>query len=537
MDKERFKQSITHLNIHHIWAALTLVAVTYALTFYFNDGYYELGEEKYLIYLRIVRWMLPVWIILIAVHHIRLRRSVEPVSRSVALSRTEWFLILLGAAGLISTLTSDYRSVSFWGHDGWHMGLIVQVIMMVSCVMASGLFENGSRRRLTVLIWILFPAATVAFILGSINRFSIYPFRMWGQAEDFISTLGNINWVCGYWCVWMGIGCGLYLYSREGIYRIVLSIYVWICAVTGICCGASSCYLAWGMVSLAALLWALSDSSRLMKLCDMEIMMLTALPTVRLIGALRPNRMWYESSLLRGLSYGDTWMKPFILGVVFFSVLKEIFRRRDRNRAWLRPVIAGVLGGGTVAAILLIFLNSAIEGGIWPVRGMSIFTWGISWGNSRGGIWMASVELIRRMLPFRLFFGVGCDCMCSYAYSMDDMVVMLNRYIGRVYLTNAHNELLSMIINEGIVGAVAYFGVQISAICGCVRNLDLPGTGAEGDVSDSMYNGLLLGAILSTAGYMTIGTVGFMQILSTPFLFIAIGMAMGLIKRRNKNIM
>lgn len=536
MNKERFKQSITHLNIRHIWAALTIVVVTGALTFYFNDGYYELGEEKYRIYMRVVRWMLPVWLLLIASHGLMTRRDRAAQSIRFELSSTEWFLILMCVTGIISTLTSAYRRVSLLGHDGWHMGLVVQIVMIICCVMASDLFAGGDRRLLAGLLWTVFTITTVAFILGVINRFSIYPFRMWGQAEDFISTLGNINWFCGYWCVWTGAGCGLYLYSREGVSRIIWSIYIWICATTGICCGASSCYLAWGIISLAALLWALNDSSRLMRLCDMEILMFTALPTVRFIGALRPNRMWYDSSFLRGLSYGDTWMKPFIIGVVLFSVLKEVFRRRDRDRTWLRPVIAGITGGGTIAAVLMIILNSTIEGGIWPVRGMNIFTWGISWGNSRGGIWMISAELIRRLFPFRIFFGVGCDCMCSFAYSMEDMVVTLNRYIGRVYLTNAHNELLSMIINEGIVGAVAYFAVQFSSIRRCIRSLEAPVTDSVA-APDPMYEGILLGAVLAGVGYITIGTVGFMQILSTPFMFMVMGMAMGLIKRKNKNIM
>ena len=536
MDKERFKQSITHLNIRHIWAVITLITVTCALTFYFKDGYYELGEEKYRIYMRLVRWMLPVWILFAASHFLITRKERSGQHIRTELASTEWFLILMCVTGVISTLTSSYSRISLWGHDGWHMGLIVQVAMIICCVMASDLFAGGDRRLLAVLLWTVFIIATIAFILGVINRFSIYPFRMWGQAEDFISTLGNINWFCGYWCVWTGAGCGLYLYARTGVTRVILSIYIWICAVTGICCGASSCYLAWGIMSLAALLWALSDSAGLMRLCDMEILMFAALPTVRFIGALRPNRMWYDSSLLRGLSYGDMWMKPFIIGVVVFSVLKEIFRRRERNRAWLRPVIAGITGGGTVAAVLMIMLNSTIEGGIWPVRGMSIFTWGISWGNSRGGIWMISLELIRRLLPFRIFFGVGCDCMCSFAYSMEDMVITLNRYIGRVYLTNAHNELLSMIINEGIAGAVAYFGVQFSSLGRCIHGLEVTGTEPAAD-PDPLYGGILLGAVLALAGYMTIGMVGFMQILSTPFMFMVMGMAMGLIKRKNKNIM
>ena len=538
MSKERFKQSITQLNIRHIWALITLTAVTFALTFHFNDGYFELGEEKYLIYMRITRWMIPVWVVLVIAYLIMHCQKPDIPGMIRNISVTGWFMILLVLAGAISTLTSDFREVSLWGHDGWHMGFIVQLMMIICCLMAADLFANGRKGMQMVMLAAGLSISTAALVLGIINRFSIYPFRMWGQAEDFISTLGNIDWFCGYWCVWMGVGCGLFLCAGNSIARFVSGVYVWICGVAGVCCGASSCYLAWGAVSFAALLWALKDSDRLMKLCDMEILMLAALPTVRLMGALRPHRMWYDSAWLKEVSYGDAWMKPFIIGVVLFSVLKEVYRSRKRDRSGIRSLLTGISCGGFIAVVLLIILNSSIDGGLWPVRGMNIFTWGVNWGNGRGGIWLVSAELIRRMMPFRLFFGVGCDCMCSYAYSMEDIVTTLNRYLGRVYLTNAHNELLSMLINEGITGAVAYFGIQISHIARCAKVLDHPEEGEPGTYTgDHVYDGLLLGSVLSVAGYIGIGLVGFMQILSTPFLFMIIGMAMGLINRKNNNRM
>lgn len=530
MNIERIKQSITHLNIRYIWASLTLIAITCALSFYFNDGYFELGEEKYLIYMRISRWMIPIWLILMIAHMVITRHDRDMSKTIAGISVTGWFMVLLLIAGVISTMTSIFPKVSLWGHDGWHMGLVVQAVMIMCCVMTADLYTKGDKRWLTVLLVILLAIVTATLVLGIINRFSIYPIKMWGQAEDFISTLGNIDWYCGYWCVWMGLGCGLYLYAKDGLIKAIISIYVWMCGVAGVCCGASSCYLAWLAVSFAALLWALRDSERMMRLCDMEILLLASLPTVRFMGALRPYRMWYDSAWLKAVSYGDAWMKPFIIGVVVFSILKEIYRRRDRDRSQIRSILTGISCGGFIATVLLIILNSSIDGGIWPVRGMNIFTWGAGWGNGRGGIWTVSVELIRRMLPFRIFFGVGCDCMCSYAYSMDDIVATLNRYLGNVYLTNAHNELLSMIINEGLAGAVAYFGIQISHIARSMKVLD-------NGSSDPMYDGILLGSVLAIAGYMAVGVVCFMQILSTPFLFIIIGMAMGLINRKNKNIM
>ncbi|MCR5509819.1 MAG: hypothetical protein K6F54_02540 [Lachnospiraceae bacterium] len=526
--------------LFHIWSAISLIAITAALTFYFNQGYYELGEEKFRIFMRVSCVSVPVWAILGLICLIRARLGIDPVSSVKSITATGWFMILLAVSGLISTLTSDYREVSFLGFDGWHMGFAEQMLMMIFAVMAFFLFSRGEKILLYIIGSVILLITAAAFVLGIMNRFSIYPIHMWGQADDFISTLGNINWFCGYWCVWTGVGCGLFLYAQKQYMKILLGIYVWICAVTGVCCGADACYLAWGVISIAGLLWALPSSARMIRLCTMEMLMFASLPMIALIGALRPNRMWYDSAWLRGVCYEDKWIMPFIVAMIVLSVLKEIFARRDRDRSALGPLICGALIGSAVAMVMIIILNSSIEGGIWPVRGMGIFTWSIGWGSGRGGIWTVCIRLIKSLFPLRIFFGVGCDALCSYAYSNDEIVLMLNRYIGNQYLTNAHNELLSMLINEGILGAFAYFGLQFSHMAGCIRRISEdesdPGQTPEAGgvpVNDTIQ-GCLLGAAMAAASYMAVGTVGFMQILSTPFLFMIIGMASGLIKRTNE---
>ncbi|SCY23011.1 O-Antigen ligase [Lachnospiraceae bacterium XBB2008] len=526
--------------LFHIWSVISLIAITAALTFYFNQGYYELGEEKFRIFIRVSCVSVPVWAILGLICLIRARLVIDPVSSVKSITATGWFMILLAVSGLISTLTSDYREVSFLGFDGWHMGFAEQMLMMIFAVMAFFLFSRGEKILLYIIGSVILLITAAAFVLGVMNRFSIYPLHMWGQADDFISTLGNINWFCGYWCVWTGIGCGLFLYAQKQYMKILLGIYVWICAVTGVCCGADACYLAWGVISIAGLLWALPSSARMVRLCTMEILMFASLPMIALIGALRPNRMWYDSAWLRGVCYEDKWIMPFIVAMIALSVLKEIFARRDRDRSALRPLICGALIGSAVAMVMIIILNSSIEGGIWPVRGMGIFTWSIGWGSGRGGIWTVCIRLIKSLFPLRIFFGVGCDALCSYAYSNDEIVLMLNRYIGNQYLTNAHNELLSMLINEGILGAFAYFGLQFSHMAGCIKRISEdesdPGQTPEagGVPVNVTIQGCLLGAAMAAAAYMAVGTVGFMQILSTPFLFMIIGMASGLIKRTNE---
>ena len=53
-------------------------------------------------------------------------------------------------------------------------------------------------------------ASSLVFLLGILNRFSVYlPFQEMAGGE-FISTLGNINWFCGYFSVIAPIGFAMY---------------------------------------------------------------------------------------------------------------------------------------------------------------------------------------------------------------------------------------------------------------------------------------------------------------------------------------
>ncbi len=522
MDKTEYKKSISHLNIRHIWALAGIIAIIACVSFYFDDGYVDLGENKYKALLITCLIVLPVWLIMyVYSEFIRGSRSIPEYI--AGMTSFGWFVVLFTAAGLMSTLTSSFIKTSFLGQDGWHMGFLVQLLMTGSLLMCMDIAAAGDERLIYAVISSAFIISAVVFVLGIINRFAIYPFYMTGQAEDFISTLGNINWFCGYLCVWFGLGCGVYLMTGSKAVKALMAVYVLIGTTAGICCGASSFYLAAAAIGFGALMWALSDPKRLCRLCDMGMIALLALPAVRFIGFLRPDMMRYNSAWLFGVSYKDTWIFPFMAGMFILGTIYVIVSLLKPDLKSLRPIISGALIGIIIATVLMIILNTVIEGGIWPVRGMGIFTWGVGWGNSRGSIWIATAELLKRMFPLRMFFGVGCDCFCAYAYSMNDMIVKLTLYLGDLYLTNAHNEFLSMLVNEGIVGTVAYFGLQVSHIKSCTGNIQ------------KKQGGIILGSILCAAAYIIIGMVGFMHVLSTPFYFMIMGFAAGLIKREQIN--
>jgi len=103
----------------------------------------------------------------------------------------------------------------------------------------------------------LYTGAGITIFLGIANRFRFYPFSYMGIDYTYLSTLGNIDWFCGYLSVVVPILMGdLYLarldrQSGRTVYvkelLLVMSFLILILS------GTESCYLILGVcfVSLA----------------------------------------------------------------------------------------------------------------------------------------------------------------------------------------------------------------------------------------------------------------------------------------------
>ena len=86
---------------------------------------------------------------------------------------------------------------------------------------------------------------------------------------------------------------------------------------------------------------------------------------------------------------------------------------------------------------------------------------------------------------------------------------MLQEYFAGNRLTNAHNELLTMLVNFGIVGTMSYYGIYISYLHSMMKN-------------DRNPYGLSIG--IAVACYVIHNMVSFANILNLPFLIVLLAM-------------
>ena len=112
-------------------------------------------------------------------------------------------------------------------------------------------------------------------------------------------------------------------------------------------------------------------------------------------------------------------------------------------------------------------------------------------------------------------FGMGPD---SFYYALyqwgSDAMDWINRGLldNNIY-SNAHNEWLTLLVQQGILGVIAYGGIFLTAF----RNLRISAT----------RDPRALAVFLGLTGYLICSLFTFQHVLSTPFAFALLGMAEG----------
>ena len=169
-----------------LWIYFVIMTMIYP--YYAPGGYLRIGEAKYLFFRNVTLTVAAIMFVVVICALIR--RPGYIVNYYHGMSVTDWFAYGYFVAVMLSYLCSSYKEEALWGADGWHMGAVMQMAFVLLYFFFSRYFVYDSG---WLAAWLAGSAGV--FLLGILNRYSIYPFVMEGQTPVFISTLGNINWL------------------------------------------------------------------------------------------------------------------------------------------------------------------------------------------------------------------------------------------------------------------------------------------------------------------------------------------------------
>lgn len=495
------------------------LVMTVIYPFYAPGGYARIGEVKYAFFRNISLVTLAVMAAVIILS-VLMRRDWEWVVRSYRqMSVTGWFAYGYFAVVLLSYLCSTYKRDALWGAEGWYMGAVTQIMFVLLYFFFSRYFQYNLK---WIGLWLL--AASCVFVLGICNSYSFYPIQMEGQGEGFISTLGNINWFCGYWSVTATLGMILYWCSKNRKIRFFTGIYSVIAMVAGITQGSSSAYLVFIVLLLTLCILSFQDNRRFYRFLELCMMFALSCQTARLLLYLPGftyNYMYYGPDGKSGVMVfvwngnGIGWILfALIVGYVLCRILERRGCFRIEKHRWLWTILGMVVVMVICVVVFFILIDNKVlyfrEVPFTVERdGYLELVFDEDWGNGRGATWNCGIEAYRSMDTVHKMVGVGPDCFSDYIYDKPELAQKLGDRFVNLRLTNAHNEQLTTLVNVGVLGWLCYMGIFVTAFVRCVRR--------------GKRQLLLYPCAICILAYAIHNLVSFQQVLSTPYVFMILG--------------
>ncbi len=504
-------------------ACAYILLIFVGLPLYFSDGYRRIGTDKALFFRNVSEklgmLLVPVAILILLL--VGLEFFLQRKNKSISLKKKDktegnrWLDIFVGiytGAVVLSFLLSAYREDAWLGAPGWYMGLFAQLVFV-------GVYFLISRfwRPRKWMLYLVLPVSGVVFLLGYLDRFRFRILEMAAQSEAFISTIGNINWFCGYAVCVFFVGVVLF-WTGVAQKQWQKNLLVWYLVVgfgTLVAHGSDSGVLTLVVVMLVLFCMSAKEEQKMLNFWQMMVMLAGACVVSAVLCKVRGGGSVVEESML--LSFVTSIGFSVFLTVVSVLGLALVLdgKKKGKYREKLFEILARILACGFIGMVLLVILlgvvNTAFPGSIGKLSQYSIFTFSRSWGSWRGVTLEAAVRCIAEQDFLHKVVGVGPDAMWCYLYrdSSESLYGMLYEYFGNSVLTNSHCELLTVLVNVGIVGMVAFVGMFLSGIIGFFRK--------------GKKDALVLACGFSLLAYMVNNIFSFQQTLNGATIFVIMG--------------
>lgn len=489
-----------------------LVILLAVLPLYMQDGYYMLGDGKYFLFRNCSFICLGIWMAVEVGSFLynrvgKLRLSTQSAEMSVkasgiSLGMVDIFMLAYAGCVLLSAVFSQFDA-AWSGYKDWYMGAVSQLIFVGIYFFVSRYYSYD---RLS--IYTAEAALAVVVVIGLLSRLGVDVLGVFSGLENtdwvrsnMLSTIGNINWLCGYLSVVLAFPISGFLYGKgklkTGILYIVSMSGLVLLVIQGSDSGPVLAAVAIGVCLLGGI--------KKTELFKRGLLLLTGMSVgVYLMGwGIAWLDTFYATPVESWIYHKMTWGGWLVTGMTAFLLfmLCRVLEEKGK-KVLLRKVIRIImvvmlLIGGTVGIFVLLTWNSSPE----------------SFGSGRGILWeLAWDGFVQADLPGKLI-GAGPDCFVEYLNSIGkSTIITVEGHWANSVFVNAHNEWLNHLVNLGMLGVVAYAGI----FAGAARR----------------YRGMILG-ILLLAMYGVHSLVSFQQVLNAPILFAVLGICEATYRRRS----
>lgn len=517
---EKRKEEFLKIVCQIYMAAILVVLPLYYIP---GNGYYKLGDSKYYLYRNIslicIGICLVVQIIVVVKSYLMEKhRRIEKRCRMENCASVGMYIgmyirktgekmivwcrehivvtavCLYGACAVVSALASPYGSTAWTGEKEWYMGAVTICLMVGGFWLAANYGGQYSR-----ILYLGEAASVTVALIGLLQKLGYDPLGLlkgyvvgdW-EYTHMLTTLGNNNWLSGYYSVMFPLSLALFCKAVEEERRgrlMLLGVSNTLVVILLFLQGSDG-----GVMVASVALWMCFWSSRKKtKLWEAMLFLLTGICVGMLLWgkgmqSLGTLDILLQDGIAKRLAAWQGWILLAAMCLLFCGIHHAL---PDEKKGILRT---GLLYGS------LAFAAGAVIWYILKQQGSDF----AEWGNHRGRLWQMAWQGFCQGDLRQKLLGAGPDCFAGYLGQVlpGGTVLFDKGYFAGSIFTNAHNEWLTTLIDMGVLGVLAYAAVFFTAF--------------------RKYRGnFMTNMLLFTYGIHSL--ISFQQVLNAPLFFLLLG--------------
>lgn len=507
-------------NFHQILlfggVAIYIFMIFAVYPFYYQNGYYDMGTAKY-VYFRIITasfFMVMTAGLIISI--VKGRKDISLRGSSDRILYTDCCAVAYLIFCWLSYAISEYRTLAFWGFEGWYMGVVMQSALVLLYFMVSRYFIWSDH-----YLWVMLIPSSIVFLLGVLNRFRIDPLGMLDDkfiARHFLSTIGQPTWYSSYLSVILPIGMVYYWYKKRDRLTPMWIAYLIIGFGTLATQNSDSAFMA-AFGVFAVLFWLSFHKNEYFKRF-LELVTI-CLGTFQIMGILQrifPDAAvdldTFSTFLSQHWLVGVVWLITVLFYIAFLLAKKR--QKIDITKLkLLRNILYILLVCGVVLVLVLMYLVTTGRVSSELLDKIGYFRFDENWGQSRGHTWMMAWQSFWDANPIKKLLGCGPDTYKYLVYSTNQ-ADLVRKWGESLVITNAHNEWLNSLVTTGIAGTVAYIGIFATSFAGFIGKW-------------KSHPFLLAGAAVIVS-YFLHNFFCYQQVVCTPLIFLIMGMGAAILR-------
>ncbi|MBR6309477.1 MAG: O-antigen ligase family protein [Lachnospiraceae bacterium] len=509
-----------------LWAST--LAYFLIVPLYFKNGYEKIATYKYQCLMTISKYSAIVIGSFILLYLCTWGFSKEERAVFKPLGKIDIGMLAFIAIAFISHYFSAYKTVgtkaegewfyegSLYGTKGWYMGFLTFLVLVFMYFAISRFFKY------TNAVWIpIIVVTSVIFAWGMLNRYGVHPIEMAYANEGFIASLGNINWFAGYVSVLAPVVVGLFYGAKSGLKKGLLIIPLILSHGIVLLNNSDSIVLGYAVMFFFLLCYSLDSKDKMVRfswvLFSFSSVGLGLFFLDKALPSVKEGTSALSDIFTKGVTAIMIFVACFALAVFMGLCDEGKITYSEKVGKLIRKILLIAVGVGLLIYVVLMIINTK-TGGALPIIGDSgVFIFNKNWGSDRGATWTSGWMNFKGLSFGKKLIGAGPDTFYFALKDNKEAFAYAESVFGNSRLTNAHNEIITLLVNVGLLGVGAFIFMCVSAVKRFIK-------AAEGRPH-------IIAFALSVICYLANNIFSFQQVTNTPFFFLTIALGAAAVVR------